>query len=55
MKFGLYRICSKTSKKKSKIMTQLREVAEGLKMKLFVISYAGEPRFGESTVYSRVQ
>ena len=41
---GLYRICRKTSKKKSKIITQLREVAEGLKMKLFVISYAGEPR-----------
>ena len=31
---GLHRICSKTSKTKSKIMTQLREVSEGLKMKM---------------------
>ena len=31
---GLHRICSKTSKTKSNIMTQLREVAQGLKMKM---------------------
>ena len=30
----LYRICSKTSKTKSKIITQLREASKGLKMKM---------------------
>ena len=38
---GLYRICSKTSKTKSKIMTQLRAVSEGLKIKM--LQFAGEP------------